>query len=317
MKFCNVKTLTGETCRSFLTVNGFNEKVCINGHRPQGFQETSLDFLERDHSHMSYDITKGFFGNMWNKEKGTPHSNYNSSVWANNWIFEIDKGMQTLTYDEMCDVLDLGFQNCDIRKRWTKKSTEDFKIVHAGIPVLKEFFEKATDNDGDIRSKINITPEQIYTDKGISEINRNLIVKYLYDNMDEIQPGDLRKVHNAHKNRHYWFEHKIVNRILKVYVVSYAKNYVKPTLPDDLVSIPFAQTFLKINDNKLIHNWASKGKIFSTYVHKSKLKENLFDKENEIISKIRYYNHPRAVSIKEIAEKYQTHCEKLQEMVAV
>ena len=51
--------------------------------------------------------------------------------------------MQTLTYDEMCDVLDLGFQNCDIRKRWTKKSREDFKIVHAGIPVLKEFFEKA------------------------------------------------------------------------------------------------------------------------------------------------------------------------------
>ena len=71
--------------------------------------------------------------------------------------------------------------------------------------------------------------------------------------MDEIQPGDLRKVHNDHKNRHYWFEHKIVNRILKVYVVSYAKNYVKPTLPDDLVSIPFAQTFLKINDN-LLHN---------------------------------------------------------------
>jgi len=320
MKLCNVKTLTGDTCRSFVSVDSFGESVCIHGHRPSGFKRTSMDFLERDHSNMNYDITKGFFGNMWQKNKEKPDStNYG------NWIFEIDKGMQILTYQEMLEVLTFGFENCDIRKRWNKKSKADFKLVASGIPVLRKFFEQFIDNDGDIRSKIgnsssvtkisggvphvvvNITPEQIYIDKGISQANRRLIVKYLYENMDEITTEQLKIQESMHRPSHYWFEHKIVNRMLKVYVVSFAKNYVKPTLPDDLVSISWMKKHLKIN-NQLLFNWASKGEIFSTYVHKQKLKDLEYE-GNSNIEEHKYIlkgssNYPRAISYKETIEKF-------------
>lgn len=288
MKFCNVKTLTGDTCRSFVFVDSFGESVCIHGHRPSGFKRTSMDFLERDHSNMNYDITKGFFGNMWQKNKEKPKSTN-----FGNWIFEIDKGLQILTYQEMLEILAFGFENSEIRKRWTKKSKDDFKLVASGIPVLKNFFKQST-----------LTPEKIYIDKGISEASRNFIVEYLYRNMDEITTEKLRIQDSMHKPFHYWFEHKILNRMLKVYVISFAKNYVKPSLPDDLVSISWMKKHLKIN-NQLLFHWANKGEIFSTYVHKEKLK----DFEYEGKSKHQYIlkgssNYPRAISYKETLEKF-------------
>lgn len=240
MNKCKQMTQTSDRCDAYVFIDMTGEKVCVHGHRPIGFIPNSMDFLERDHSNMTHVLDKGYFENMWRPKTSRHKLSFETDNGIFLWPFyileELFDGLNNQPLKEISakewKILRGQFEIHDRAKYWKPTTRQDNYLIYLSINHLKTFFDENSEF---------ITAEEIYKESLITSYQKNRMSKYVFKKLlkdRHVRSEDYyRPTPSATRVGRKWFTDYVFLRALKIYIISFAKNYELIDLPEDLVSL--------------------------------------------------------------------------------